>query len=267
MGGIPAGDGQDIRLTFDRVPEIYDRIRPSYPAELFDALFAVLPPDPSIVEVGPGTGQATVDLLDRGARVTAIEIGPDLASLLRAKFAGFEQLTVLNSSFEQAPVSAGSFDAVVCATMYHWISPTNQIERPLELLKPEGVLGVIDLIQVDADSDRGYFDRVQPIYEAFGQARTDWDPKTYATAQPKIADRVEASERFADVQVHRVPWDQTYSSSNYRELLMTFSGTQMLPVEKRDNMLDQLIAVVDNEYDGVVTRPLVATLTLARALH
>jgi hypothetical protein len=53
----------DKRLSFNEVPDLYDEIRPTYPAELYDVLFAMLPSAPGIVEVGPGTGQATKDLL------------------------------------------------------------------------------------------------------------------------------------------------------------------------------------------------------------
>jgi hypothetical protein len=43
----------DIRLSFNEVADIYDKVRPSYPADLFDALFQRLPSQPEIVEVGP----------------------------------------------------------------------------------------------------------------------------------------------------------------------------------------------------------------------
>jgi len=66
-------------MSFDPAAEIYDEIRPSYPAAVFDYLFDLLPPRPNILEVGPGTGQATRDLLRRGAVVHAIEIGPAMA--------------------------------------------------------------------------------------------------------------------------------------------------------------------------------------------
>ena len=68
------------RQGFDNVPEIYDRIRPGYPAELFADLFGLLPERPRIIEVGPGTGQATRDLLAHGARVHAIELGANLVA-------------------------------------------------------------------------------------------------------------------------------------------------------------------------------------------
>lgn len=65
-------------------PETYDEARPSYPPQLFDALFDMLPTEPLIVEVGAGTGKATKDLLARGASVHAIEIGPAMAARLRS---------------------------------------------------------------------------------------------------------------------------------------------------------------------------------------
>jgi hypothetical protein len=37
------GPPDDIRLSFNEAPAIYDEVRPSYPAELFDELFNLLP--------------------------------------------------------------------------------------------------------------------------------------------------------------------------------------------------------------------------------
>ena len=46
---------------FNEVPELYDRVRPTYPEELFADLIAITGVDErsSVLEVGCGTGQAT----------------------------------------------------------------------------------------------------------------------------------------------------------------------------------------------------------------
>src|SRR5260370_7690447 len=80
--GVDA-DPRARRESFDKVPDIYHRIRPGNPRALFDDLFDLLPGRPHVLEVGPGTGQATRDLLARGATVRAIEIGPAMAETLR----------------------------------------------------------------------------------------------------------------------------------------------------------------------------------------
>lgn len=256
------GPPADIRRTFDRDPDRYERARPGYPPQLFDALFATLPDQPEVIEVGPGTGQATRELLERGAQVTAVELGANFCKRMRSTH---PQVQVICDEFESAPLASHSFDAVVSATAYHWVRAEEQLARPHAVLRPGGRLAVIDLIQVGSPIDGGYFDRAQPVYAAFGQAKHDWSPPTHETAHPAIADRLRADDRFAAVSVDRAPWDQRYTTDQYRDLLMTYSGTLQMPIAARLDLLDQLTALIDDEFDGAITRPLVATLTLAQA--
>src|SRR4029453_5499588 len=44
--------------------------------------------DDIVIEVGPGTGTLTEELLSRAGRVVAVEIDRDLAAMLRERFAG-----------------------------------------------------------------------------------------------------------------------------------------------------------------------------------
>jgi 16S rRNA (adenine1518-N6/adenine1519-N6)-dimethyltransferase len=48
-----------------------------------------------VVEVGPGTGTLTEEILARGAEVVAVEIDRDLAALLRERFAGNEKFSLI----------------------------------------------------------------------------------------------------------------------------------------------------------------------------
>lgn len=68
----PCGDATRAALgrrIFGTDSEGYAEGRPGYPTELFDHLVAVcgLGPGTATVEIGPGAGQATVELLERGA--------------------------------------------------------------------------------------------------------------------------------------------------------------------------------------------------------
>jgi trans-aconitate methyltransferase len=165
------GHSDDIRLSFNGAAEIYDEIRPSYPAAMFDALFEMLPMRPHIVEVGPGTGQATKDLLARGAFVHAIEIGPAMAAKLQSNLRS-DRLQVSVGDFEKMNIPSVSADAVFSATAYHWISREARTDRPAAVLRPGAIVAVVDLIQVDSPDDAGFFAACQPIYERYGQGRT-----------------------------------------------------------------------------------------------
>ena len=69
-----------MRDSFDEVPELYDRVRPGYPEAVFDDLVSLagLVAGSRVLELGPGTGQATVPLARRGLAVTAVELGSGL---------------------------------------------------------------------------------------------------------------------------------------------------------------------------------------------
>lgn len=254
----------DIRLTFDGQVDAYDRVRPHYPAAVFDELFSWLPDAPVMIEVGPGTGQATGDLLARGATITAVELGPRLASRLRENFAGFPSLDVVVGDFEHVPLRAASFDAVFSASAYHWIAPAVQLDRPAELLRPGGVVAILELIQVDSSADRGFFDAAQPIYEKYGEGRGDDVPPTREEATARMLAPLRADQRFTDVTSLRHDWDQSYTSAQYRQLMQSYSATQMMQPNAREGLLRDMEGFIDEQFDGEITRPLVVAFVLAR---
>lgn len=251
------------RLSFDAAVDAYDQIRPGYPAELFDLLFSMLPPNPFIVEVGPGTGQATRDLVARGADVHAVEISPRMAERLQVNFQD-ERLKISVGDFETIEIAPRSVDAVFSATAYHWISPSEQVDRPAEILRRGGVIAIVDLVQVDSPEDRGFFSASQPVYQRYGQGHTGPPAPKRDLVDPPIAQVLTRDHRFEDVQIHRYDWDQTYSSAEYRKLMLSYSTTQMMPEPDRLGLLDEMETFINERFDGQVVRPLVVAITTAK---
>lgn len=254
--------------AFDDSPAIYDRARPEYPAALWDDLFAALrerrgTANPQIVEIGPGTGQATRALLDRGAHVTAIELGPALAAYLAEKFRDRAALRVVTGAFEEVPLEAGRWDAVVAATAFHWIDPAVRMRRPHDLLAPGGLLAVVDTNQVRSEVDRGFFDRTFSTYRKY---RPDErvDPGRPPDLVPPIVDEMQASGLYEDVRLWRYRWDQRYDGAAYEDLLRSYSDMQRMAPAARDGLIAELRAMVEAEPDGHVVRPLVITLAVGR---
>ena len=250
------------RESFDRVPDIYHGMRPGYPPALFDDLFALLPTRPHILEVGPGTGQATRNLLSHGATVHAIEIGPGMAAKLR-KVIPTKGLAVTVGNFEEVPVEQVSYDCVFSASAYHWIEPSAQLDRPAGLLKPVGVVAIVDLIQVDSPSDRGFFATAQPIYDRYGQGHIGPPSPQRENVDPAIRVALQNDDRFSEVRVLRYDWDQTYTAAQYRQLMLSDSRRQLMEPVARQGLLDEMEAFIRDHFDDRVTRPLVAALTTA----
>ena len=142
---MPGTDRERRRATFDQAAELYDRARPGYPAELFDDLarLAGVGAGCRVLEVGPGTGQATVPLAERGCRIVAVELGEDLAAVARRRLARFPAVQVVTAAFEDWPPPAEPFDLVLAATVFHWIDPAVRVTKAADALRPGGALATI----------------------------------------------------------------------------------------------------------------------------
>jgi trans-aconitate methyltransferase len=225
-------------------------------------VFESLPLSPTILEVGPGTGQATKDLLARGAVVHAIEIGPATAAKLRENLPS-GRLRVSVGDFETIRLPPASADVLFSATAYHWISVAAQTDRPADLLHPGGGVAIVDLIQVTSAVDHGFFDAAQPIYARYGEGHAGPPASTREDVDPPIRGVLEDDDRFEQVAVRQWDWDQTYSAADYRRLMLSYSPTQMMDPNDRQGLLDDMEDFVNTEFGGQITRPLVATLTTA----
>ena len=93
-----------------------------------------------IVEIGCGTGRATVPLAQRGYAVTCVELGEQLAAIARRKVAGFPSVQVITTNFETWQPEHSEFDAVVAFTAFHWIAPDRRYSKTAELLRAGGKL-------------------------------------------------------------------------------------------------------------------------------
>lgn len=110
-------------------------------------LVQLVPPAPvRIADIGCGTGTLTVLLAQAGHELSGIDIAPAMVSRARAKAAaaGVDvQLEVADAA--DPPWSAGSFDVVMARHVLWALDDRGGVlDRWLELLKPEGLLILIE---------------------------------------------------------------------------------------------------------------------------
>ncbi|CAL9349404.1 Trans-aconitate 2-methyltransferase [Streptomyces sp. enrichment culture] len=243
--------------TFDEDAELYDRARPGYPPELYDDLaeLAGVRPGSRVLEVGCGTGQATVPLAGRGCRITAVEAGPRMAEVARRNLAGDAAVEVVTAEFESWPLPEEPFDAVVSATAFHWIDPAVRMGKAADALRPGGALAVVRTQHVKGGTEE-FFTEVQRCYERFDP---DTPPGLRLPAAADIdgsdhAEEVARSGRFGPTVFRRYEQDLTYTTSGYLELLRTYSGHRALPEAARNGLLGCVAGLIDERYGGRVTK-------------
>ena len=62
-----------------------------------------------VLEIGPGKGHISRELIGRGARLTAVELDPALCARLRERFAGEESLRLIEGDFLKTPLPKGPY--------------------------------------------------------------------------------------------------------------------------------------------------------------
>src|SRR4029077_1845905 len=129
------------RLVFGQVAERYDRVRPSYPHALVDEVIA-LAGGGRALEVGAGTGKATLMFARRGVAVHAVEPSAEMASIARRRCADFPGVTIAEGDFEDWHGDRHTFTLVFSAQAWHWVSPEVKYVRAREALSSRGLLAV-----------------------------------------------------------------------------------------------------------------------------
>ena len=217
-----------------------------------------------MVEIGPGTGQATRPLAERGARVLALEIDPRLAARATQNLAEFPHVSVRATSFEEWDPSEATFDAVFACNSFHWVDPDIRFLKTAAVLEPYGHLVVVSTpVVVPEDASRFWWD-VQDDWAAVGAERVD-----PATKHPSLVDdlavAVRASGVFEEPTTTRHPFDLSFTAEEYATNLSTQSGVKGLAPEKRAELLQRVKRRIEAVGETLTVHHLAVVTLAARA--
>jgi SAM-dependent methyltransferase len=167
---------RDLGRVFNEVPELYDRVRPRYPGELLADLATVTRMDErsAVLEVGVGTGLATLPLATLAGSVTAVEPGAELAALARRRLAAYGNVTVETSTFEQWDDRGRRFDALVAASSWHWVDPSIGWRRAHDVLRPGGWMALLGFVVVRRPGEPEMYAETADLHERFSPGNPAW---------------------------------------------------------------------------------------------
>jgi SAM-dependent methyltransferase len=225
--------------SFGAVAELYDRVRPSYPPALVDALLADGPR--RALDIGCGTGIAAALLAARGCAVLGVEVDERMATVARTRCVEVEV-----APFERWDARGRQFDLAIAGQAWHWIDPLAGAQKTATLLAPGGRLGLFwnfgapprDLAELFAP----IYARLAPGVESYSVLLGGQDART-DTAVAGIA----ASGCFDAADVSAFAWTRTHDTAQWLALLQTHSDHQALAPAR----LQQLLQAVGEAIESV----------------
>ena len=273
MSGTADSDSVRAR-SFGVAAARYDRYRPRYPDQLVDDVVAMVP-GRRVLEVGSGTGIATVAFAARGMAMTCVEPDPQMAAVLSAKLAADADVQV--ATFEDwsaaRPAGAGDFDGLISAQAWHWTDPATRWANAGAAVASGGVIALF--WNEDDYADPRVFETFTAAYDRRGiQIRTVRERAAPSSDPDRIVEPerpdgwpeldADADRYFTHLRVHQYHWTRRMPVADYVAHVNTTSAHLILPPEVRDGLTAELITTLTGYGDDV---ELAMTTDLATAIR
>lgn len=257
------GITKGLEMTFNSVYSEYDKWRPTYVKELYDDIFTKreISQLSNVLEIGIGTGQATLSILEKGCSLTAIELGDRLAEYTRQKFSNYEKFIIKNMAFQDFECPYGSFDLIYSASAFHWIPEEIGYTKVFEMLKSGGVFARFANHPYKDKEKEALHVAIQKVYAKYmpgssmGAEYSEEDAKNLADISKKYG--------FTDVSYKLYHRTRTFNAKEYISLLGTYSDHIAIEEQKRLKFFDEIQNIIE-DYGNQITLYDTIDLQLAR---
>ncbi|HEY71610.1 MAG TPA: methyltransferase domain-containing protein [Anaerolineae bacterium] len=249
------GIDRSKRTTFEQEADLYDEIRSGYPHELIEDILRLsgIPSEGRILEIGCGSGNATVSFARLGYRILGIELGERLAALAAENCRSYPRVRILHSAFEDWEIEECAFDLAVAADSFHWIPPEIGYPKVARALKATGSAAFFWRVPVDPDTD--WSREIAAIYTDSFPRFVNPDKRFTGEWLGGIVRRnFENSQCFGEVTIKQYFWTEVQATAQTIKGLRTFSMHHGIDEEERERLYTRIAEVLE-KYGGTVARP------------
>ena len=243
------------KLTFNEVPELYDQYRPSYPEAMIEDIIRIskLQPNGNILEIGCGTGQATLPFAQKGYSMTCLDIGDNTIRYVQNKMKSYANTRFIQTAFEEWVPIPPKFNLIISGSAFHWIPSEVGYPKVANLLEDTGFLAFFWNMHYYPDTDI-YWDIKDIYHRVTPELAKSRNEDTCEERINKRVNEINQTGLFHPVQVYQYPWEETYNAEQYVQLMDTFSDHRILdPLEKQE--LYSEVKNIINQHGGSIIRP------------
>jgi SAM-dependent methyltransferase len=214
--------------SFGGAAHNYDTHRPRYPDQLIDDVLAS--GVRRLLDVGAGTGIASMQFIERGVDVLAVEPDARMAAVAHTKGIPLE-----NATFEQWEPAGRQFDRVVFAASFHWVDPAVALPKIRSILSDGGKLALIWNRLRPTKPTRAEFESIYKDYMDIDARGADGEPNDLTGLLTAAGFTV----------IHRShPHDLHYSTQQWLDIAFTFSNHLTLAADKATELRARMAELI-----------------------
>lgn len=240
---------EGAKASFNSAAELYDRARPSYPAAAVRRIIekSQLTKKSRILEIGAGTGKASVLFARHGYPMLCLEPGVQMGAIARKNLEPYPNAQVKTTTFEDWGLQKNAFDLIISAQAFHWVDAEIGFRKCAKALKPGGWVALF--WNLPNDPETGVYNRIQRAYQRLAPEMTRrHKQKSQSDHVAEIRQDLESHRDLFPLQkVYRFSWQESYSPDSYLELLSTYSDHIALPPADRDRLYDAIRKAIHSQ--------------------
>ncbi|MYS23788.1 Methyltransferase domain-containing protein [Streptomyces sp. DvalAA-14] len=244
--------------VFGEVAELYDAARPGYSdAMVTEVLAYAALGDRAAVEVGAGTGKATVPFAARGIPLVCVEPDARMAEVLRRNTAGYPNVRVEVGDFEQWQSGGRRYGLLLAASSWHFVDHDRRWDLVHAALAPGGAVALVR--NPHGIHDAGLRAELAAIGDRHGVTGSPHrflasdigggEPGSWDQAWPDAECRRDG--RFSDRRSVRFQENLRYDTDRYLGYLTSLSAYRNLPSPRREAALAEAGRLLDAHGGGI----------------
>lgn len=215
-GNLYTKRDKSLRDRFGDVAEEYEEYRFEYPDKLFDDIFAFVSSGRRALEIGIGTGKATLSFLEKGYDIVAVEPVKNMLEIAKGKFYD-KRISFINSTFEDLDLDE-KFDLIYAASSFQWINGCDRLGKVYGLLQNGGVFARFKTVNI-IDNDKHMNNGI--LSKAYQKFLPDYLPAD--VHKKHISNKEYEKAGFTDFKREEYYIDHEFDIKIYLRLINTYT--------------------------------------------
>ncbi len=247
---------------FNQAAAYYDKYRPSYPQEIIDSLISVtgITKGSDLLEIGCGSGKATVQFIGNGFNILGIDPGEDLIRIGNERFKK-NNVNFIKGRFEEYEFGQKKFDVIYAAQSFHWVPQPIGYQKCADVLKENGYLALFWNMYVLADDDTDK--ELLEISKQYGGIADFVTATECKNRIESIVSQIVDSNLFENPTVIRKLWKQNYTADDFYGFALTGNRFMQNSDKDKKKAYSDIVALAKKN-GGIIERPYLCVLYIAK---